>query len=50
MVFYNAVTPQESDNMLDRSIHKAIHKVYKGVPSSLWAPVSEAVRIATDLI
>lgn len=50
MVFYNGVTPQESDNMLDRSIHKVIHKVFKGIPSSLWAPVPEAVRIATDLM
>lgn len=45
MVFHYVVTRQESNNMLDISIHKAIQKILRKVPPYEWASVSETVRI-----
>lgn len=45
MVFQYVVTRQESNNMLDISIHKAIQKILRKVPPYEWASVSETVRI-----
>lgn len=43
MIFHYMATPQESNNVLDISIHKTIQRVLRKTQLSHWASVSESV-------